>query len=207
MKKPFYRSCLFWAIPAILLISTGLSVYATNDGVIKLIKEAVSPVKSEEIDGLITHLPKDTILVNEDYQGGVFWTESRKNKISRFKCSVCHNNKEVLITNAAEIAHGDISLIHGTADKSLNCFTCHNKDDRDLLVSENNLNIDMDHSYQMCGKCHFRQKKDWIGGAHGKRIDNWAGERAIMNCTSCHNPHSPRFKKRLPKTYSPPVVK
>jgi predicted CXXCH cytochrome family protein len=24
-----------------------------------------------------------------------------------------------------------------------------------------------------------------------------------LNCVSCHNPHSPRFEKRFPATYSP----
>ncbi len=50
--------------------------------------------------------------------------------------------------------------------------------------------IDFDHSYQLCGQCHFRQKRDWLGGAHGKRETYWAGERVVRNCTSCHNPHS-----------------
>jgi predicted CXXCH cytochrome family protein len=25
----------------------------------------------------------------------------------------------------------------------------------------------------------------------------------IFNCTTCHDPHSPRFEKRFPVTYSP----
>jgi hypothetical protein len=46
-----------------------------------------------------------------------------------------------------------------------------------------------------------------MGGAHGKRVTNWAGTRVVKSCTSCHDPHSPLFKKRWPKTYSPPIVK
>lgn len=207
MKTSFDKRYLFWIIPAILLLSVGLKVYATNSGVTKVIKEAVSPINNSEIDGLITQLPDDAVFVDEPYQGGAFWTESRQDKMGRFKCSECHNNKKVTITNAAEIAHGDITLVHGAAGKPLNCFTCHKKDGRDFLVTEKNQKVDMDHSYQMCGQCHFRQKKDWIGGAHGKRISNWAGKRMVMNCTSCHDPHSPLFKKRWPKTYSPPDTK
>jgi predicted CXXCH cytochrome family protein len=26
----------------------------------------------------------------------------------------------------------------------------------------------------------------------------------VKNCTACHDPHSPRFQKRWPVTYSPP---
>ena len=41
----------------------------------------------------------------------------------------------------------------------------------------------------------------------GKRVGYWAGKRVVENCTSCHNPHSPRFKSRWPVTYSPPFEK
>jgi predicted CXXCH cytochrome family protein len=27
----------------------------------------------------------------------------------------------------------------------------------------------------------------------------------VFNCTTCHNPHSPRFEKRFPATYSVPI--
>jgi cytochrome c2 len=46
-----------------------------------------------------------------------------------------------------------------------------------------------------------------VGGAHGKRISYWAGQRVVKNCTACHDPHSPRFKKRWPVIYSPPLSK
>jgi len=111
------------------------------------------------------------------------------------------------VARAAEIAHGNITLDHGGQDKPLSCYTCHKKDDRNFLVTEEGSKIDMDHSYQMCGHCHFRQKKDWMGGAHGKRVSYWAGTRVVKTCTSCHDPHSPHFEKRWPKTYSPPLVK
>ncbi|MGB5884125.1 MAG: hypothetical protein WBG28_08515, partial [Desulfobulbales bacterium] len=65
--------------------------------------------------------------------------------------------------------------------------------------------IDFDHSYLLCGQCHFRPKRDWLGGAHGKRVTYWAGKRVVMNCTSCHNPHSPAFKTKMPETYSLPL--
>jgi hypothetical protein len=145
--------------------------------------------------------------VTEKYQGGRFRAETRKDKIQRFKCSQCHNNKPVRIALAAEMAHGEIVLNHGSEARPLSCYTCHKKDERDFLVTEQGTKIDMDHSYQMCGQCHFRQKKDWVGGAHGKRISYWAGQRVVKNCTGCHDPHSPRFKKRWPATYSPPLSK
>jgi len=186
-----------------LLILSGLNVYATKDGVVQTIKEATAPVNQGKIDSL-PPLSEDVVLVKEKYQGGWFWTQTRKDKMERFKCSQCHNNKKVTTAQATEIAHADIVLDHGDKKKPLNCFTCHKEDERDALVTENGLKVDMDHSYQMCGQCHFRQKKDWLGGAHGKRVSLWAGKRVVTNCTACHDPHSPRFEKRWPKTYSPP---
>jgi len=201
MKTPNSKNNLFWILPALLLILSGLKVYATQDGVVETIKNATASV-NEKVDSVIP-VPDDVILVKEKYQGEHLWTETRKDKVERFKCSQCHNNKKVTIAKAAEIAHGDIALVHGGKKRPLYCFTCHKEDERDFLVTEKGLKVDMDHSYQMCGHCHFRQKKDWVGGAHGKRVSYWAGQRVVKNCTSCHDPHSPRFEKRWPKTYSP----
>ena len=148
----------------------GLKAYAEHSGVTQIIRDAVTPVDAEKTATSISPLPEDTIWVKELYQGGTFRTETRKDKMARFQCSQCHDNKEVFRTQAAEMAHGDIILDHGGEQKPLNCFTCHKKDERDFLVTEKGSKVDMDHSYQMCGQCHFRQKKDWVGGAHGKRI-------------------------------------
>ena len=205
MKKPITKNSLLWLIPALLLILSGLKVHATQEGVADVIKNATAP--SEARVESVLPLPDDAVLVKEKSQGGRFWTETRKDKIERFKCSQCHNNKKVTIAKAAEMAHGDIVLVHGGKNKPLQCFTCHKEDERDVLVTEKGLKVDMDHSYQMCGQCHFRQKKDWVGGAHGKRVSYCAGQRVVKNCTACHDPHSPLFEKRWPKTYSPPSSK
>ncbi len=205
MKTRTLKNCLFVILPVLFLIFTGGYVYSGKGGVVQTFKAATAPVNDEEKVDAPLSPPSDTVLVNTKYQGGLFWTQTRKDKVERFKCSECHNNKEVKIARAAEMAHGDIALVHGGKEKPLSCFTCHNKDQRDFLVTEAGLQVDMDHSYQMCAQCHFRQKKDWVGGAHGKRVSYWAGKRVVKNCTSCHDPHSPRFEKRWPKTYSPPL--
>jgi len=207
MKTPTQKKC-FWGLLSILLVLfSGWTAHSEQGGVIQIYKNANTPFDDQlSVDSVIA-LPKDTVLVRTLYQGGRFWTETRKDRIERFKCSQCHNNKPVSIANAAEVAHGDIRLNHGSPDKPLSCYTCHNKEERDFLVTEAGTKIDMDHSYQMCGQCHFRQRKDWVGGAHGKRLSYWAGQRVVTNCASCHNPHSPRFEKRWPVTYSPPFKK
>ena len=207
MKTKPLEKYLFGAIVLLLVIFAGLAAHSEQGGVTRIYKNAHLPFDSQKSVASVIILPKDTVLVRSPYQEGRFWTETRKEKMERFKCSQCHNNKPVSVTNAAEMAHGDIALNHGSPDKPLSCYTCHNKEERDFLVTEAGTKINMDHSYQMCGQCHFRQKKDWVGGAHGKRLSYWAGQRVVKNCASCHNPHSPRFEKRWPVTYSPPDKK
>ncbi len=207
MIKPMYRPGI-WSFLATLIALVCLPTVAVSiePGVTAKYKSATAPFDDSKV-GAVADLPKNTVLVSSRYQGGRFWTETRKDKMERFKCSQCHNNKAVSVVKAVEMAHGDIVLKHGSEDKPLSCFTCHNREARDELVSEAGERVDLDHSYELCGQCHFRQKKDWVGGAHGKRIGSWAGKRVVKTCASCHDPHAPHFKKRWPVTYSSPTAK
>jgi len=207
MKTPSFKTSLCLGVTLLVVIFAGWTADAEPGGVTRIYKNANAPFDSEKSVDSVLAPPDDSIMVLSRYQGGLFWTETRKDKIQRFKCSQCHNNQPVRVASAAEMAHGDIKLNHGGPDKPLSCFTCHNREERDFLLTEAGEKVDMDHSYQMCGQCHFRQKKDWVGGAHGKRVSYWAGRRVVKNCTSCHNPHAPRFEKRWPATYSPPYKK
>ncbi len=144
----------------------------------------------------------ETVLAREEYQGGSFRVLARKSQIERYKCSSCHTDKAVAARQGGELTHGNVVLDHGAEGQGLICIDCHHPQERDYLEDKKGRKIDFDHSYQLCGQCHFRQKRDWLGGAHGKRAVNWAGERTVYNCTTCHDPHSPRFKKRFPATYS-----
>jgi hypothetical protein len=208
MKTSMFKICLSGLLTALFIIFSAWAVHsAGKGGVSRTIKNATAPFDDEKRVEAVLMTTEKEVLVQTRYRAEPFWTETRKDKIQRFECSQCHNNKPVKIGRAAEMAHGEIVLVHGGQDKPLSCYTCHKKDERDFLVTEEGSKIDMDHSYQMCGQCHFRQKKDWAGGAHGKRVSYWAGRRVIKNCTSCHDPHSPRFEKRWPKTYSPPYSK
>jgi hypothetical protein len=204
MKTPTFKIHMLGLIPALVIIFSGLYAYSDRGGVTQTIKNATAPFNDEKsVDSDLT-IPEKIVLVKIKYQGGTFWTGTRKDKLERYRCSQCHKHRTVTVTRASEMAHGDITLVHGGQQKPLSCYTCHNDEEPDFLATEVGVKIDMDHSYQMCAQCHFRQSKDWVGGAHGKRISYWAGKRVVQNCTSCHDPHSPRFEKRWPKTYSPP---
>lgn len=213
MNKPTFKKSRFFllftalfGLPAVLFGPFTVAAYAGQDGVVATYKSAVAPFEGDKSPDMVLPVPVDTVLVKTKYQGGVFRTQTRKDKMGRFQCSFCHNNKEVTRVNAAKEAHGDIDLVHGGREKPLDCYTCHSKEQRDFLRNDKGEKVDMDHSYLVCARCHFRQKKDWTGGAHGKRIAFWAGERVVANCASCHDPHSPLFKKRWPGTYSLPLT-
>ena len=207
MKITMLKNSLFVIVFVSFVVFSAWIANGDQSGVTQTYKNATTPFDDAAQVDVVPVLPADIVQVNRQYQGGLFWTETRKDKIKRFKCSQCHNNQPVRIPRAAEMAHGEILLNHGGQVKSMSCYTCHKKDERDFLVTEVETKVDMDHSYQMCGQCHFRQHKDWVGGAHGKRVSYWAGQRVVKNCVSCHNPHSPRFEKRWPVTYSPPYQK
>jgi hypothetical protein len=146
-----------------------------------------------------------TVVSREEYQGGSFRVLARKQEVERFRCSNCHTDKPVTVNNGFNLTHGEVVLNHGMDGNKLSCIDCHHPKDRDALEDKKGNKIDFDHSYQLCGQCHFRQKRDWLGGAHGKRVEHWAGERVVYNCTTCHNPHNPRFSPRFPATYAVPL--
>ncbi len=202
MKIPVNKPSLLPTLVAMAILFSAVMAFSSSTGVNEKIKQAKDPYDTAMEPPI--PIPVNTVKAKVSYQGGEFYTESRKDQIQRYQCSSCHNNKEVMIKNAAKITHADKVVVHGGKSGPLDCDTCHSKENRDFLNSSRVKNIDMDHAYTLCGECHFRQKKDWTGGAHGKPVSHWAGQRVVKNCTSCHDPHSPRFKSRMPATYSPP---
>lgn len=192
----------------ILLLALFLLVSSSVAGDKKSFLEGIKE-QDEKLDNrlLIEVAPVSTATVvsREEYQGGSFRVLARKQEVERFRCSNCHTDKPVTVNNGYNLTHGDVVLGHGMDGNTLTCIDCHHPKDRDALEDKKGNKIDFDHSYQLCGQCHFRQKRDWLGGAHGKRVEHWAGERVVYNCTTCHNPHKPRFAPRFPATYAVPL--
>jgi hypothetical protein len=193
----------FLLLPAVMLLSFQLAI-ARQGSVLERIHGADQQFDNMQVESTY-QLSVKTVLSKESYQGGVFMVLARKDAISRYRCSVCHTKKISQVRDGALITHGEIRINHGEGENELACIECHDRQDRDFLVDMKGKKIDFDHSYQLCGQCHFRPKRDWLGGAHGKRMTYWAGERVVMNCTSCHDPHSPAFKTKMPETYSLPL--
>ena len=186
------------------VIALSIQVHASESSFLDEIKDAQEKFDNRAVEK-VRPVTRKTVLAKERFNGRPFRVLSRKNEINRFACSNCHTDKPVTVNEGAELTHANININHGKGGEALTCVDCHHSDDRNYLWDKKGEKIDYDHSYQLCGQCHFRQKRDWLGGAHGKRVANWAGERVIYNCASCHDPHSPRFEKRYPATYSPPL--
>jgi hypothetical protein len=121
-----------------------------------------------------------------------------------WKCSGCHDGKKLksrpqkreLFKEHEDIKLEHILMKHGKEDYW--CTTCHDTSRPDYLVDLRKQPIHFDQSFLLCGQCHSTVQRDWLFGAHGKRIGNWSGERVVLLCTECHNPHSPSIKKAKP---------
>ncbi len=197
---------ILYVYSLLLLCTVGFAAQANASE-----KSFLSEVKKSEkkFDNRLVPLDKqvipESVLAKDKHQSESFRVLARKKMIGRYKCSSCHTGKLVTVKQGLELTHGNVLLEHGQEGQALSCVDCHHYEEKDFLEDKKGRKIDFDHSYQLCGQCHFRQKRDWIGGAHGKRVSNWAGDRVVYNCATCHDPHSPRFKKRFPATYSVPL--
>ena len=128
----------------------------------------------------------------------------KESQLEFFPCMDCHEDEEPNFNiRELEDEHEDITLEHG--GERFWCLTCHQSPNRDYLRSLKNNAIDFDQSHRLCGQCHFQRQKDWYYGGHGKRVGNWNGERKLMLCTECHDPHSPSIKPVKPNL--PPEVR
>jgi hypothetical protein len=115
-------------------------------------------------------------------------------------CDECHEREGVLDLMPSPTAHLTVQLSHPSG-RLRNCFTCHASQNPGYLSVQDGSLASLDEAYRLCAGCHFMQAEDWAGGAHGKRLGGWQGERVVLSCTGCHNPHDPLFPIRRPVTF------
>jgi len=126
----------------------------------------------------------------------------RKDDLFFYPCNQCHEaiqpNAEIRPLSAPH----DSELTHGRG--LIWCLSCHDVANRDNLRTLLNEQVDFDDAHLVCAGCHANRHKDWTFGVHGKRVDNWTGERTQFSCTHCHDPHKPAIAPRAPQP-PPPV--
>ena len=115
-------------------------------------------------------------------------------------CSNCHQwTKGNTTARTLKQPHDNFELKHGLHGKGkFWCMTCHHLDGPGGLVTLEGVKLDFDDAYLVCSQCHANQARDWVYGAHGKRIGNWQGARQVLNCTACHYQHRPAIEPRAP---------
>lgn len=120
----------------------------------------------------------------------------------RFGCSDCHSIMEPPQVPRKLIAdHEEIVLDH---EEAMTCYTCHSRDDREMLNDIYGTKVSFAESEQICRRCHGPRYRDWKIGIHGRPMGYWdqtKGESKNLTCVYCHDPHAPQFKPIKP---SPP---
>ncbi len=116
-----------------------------------------------------------------------------------YPCSDCHDDMEAN-PQRRELSenHSDI-IIEGHGEDERWCLDCHDSENRDTLILLTGEKVDFLNSQRLCRQCHGTIYNAWEKGIHGKRIGNWDGKKQVYLCASCHNPHSPKFKKLTPE--------
>jgi hypothetical protein len=150
-----------------------------------------------------------TVPANRVSDVAPFAVVARATALTSAPCSSCHTVPlERLRRPDAGMpgrAHWNITLEHAS-EAVLSCTTCHRPDDLDGLRMLGGARVSFDHAYELCAQCHSPQRADWEGGAHGKRVGGWAPPRVVMNCTGCHDPHTPALDTRWPARAGVPRV-
>ena len=158
-----------------------------------------------------------------------FTIEPRKDSLAKFPCTKCHDNK-LVDARVRPLVEDHRGLLFDHGGTRFWCYdACHNAKNIDSLVTLRGRAVDYDAAYKVCGQCHSIREKDWLFGGHGKRAGAWnaardipltAGEllvtererigtwrdaRVLLNCTACHDAHSPSIKPFKPN--APPSLR
>jgi len=124
--------------------------------------------------------------------------------MTNYPCTTCHVDGSVRSdTDRTRDAHRNIQPVH-PHETGASCMNCHAPENVALLALGNGERATLDHAYRLCAQCHAPQVNDWAAGAHGKRLDGWQGQRVVMGCADCHDPHRPALDRRIP--FRPPFI-
>lgn len=127
---------------------------------------------------------------------------------ARMNCAACHpaaeevdlewDDSDRLIIPAA---HAQPPMRHGRFGRNNDCFNCHIPDKLDHLRTRQGQEFELKDSTLLCASCHGPAYREWEMGIHGRRSGYWLagkGESKRLDCTGCHDPHSPAFPAMKP---------
>lgn len=118
--------------------------------------------------------------------------EERQMLLSNYPCVKCHESiKNETPKFPLKAPHERMEFKH--MDSINNCYTCHDKDNREQIKLNSGQKVDFNQAYKVCFDCHGEKKRDWENGTHGKQIGSWNGDKFKFVCTTCHEAHSPKF--------------
>lgn len=203
MNKLVYSIAIAVTVLLLGLWFSNFIIHNTHRGHhVSVFKQHVAPQELKVADAhLIQDLGEyDTISVNE--RGREFAILTRTGELTMYQCSECHNEPLEVMKKAAndgsQLSHWNIKIEHANQDV-MNCTTCHTANNMDKLHTHTGKEVSFNESYKLCMQCHQNQYKDWVGGAHGKKVDGWAKPVIKYTCVNCHNPHAPSFPHKMPK--------
>ncbi|PCJ16197.1 MAG: hypothetical protein COB02_16745 [Candidatus Cloacimonadota bacterium] len=117
----------------------------------------------------------------------------------KLECMSCHRTVDKNFKKRTLIGeHEKLKVNHG----DMWCFSCHDQTNRNKLKLIDGSLVDSKDVVQVCAQCHGMVKRDWDAGVHGKRTGYWNGEKEVLACIKCHDPHQPPFAPMKP--FSPP---
>ncbi len=111
-----------------------------------------------------------------------------------YRCNDCHDIFKSGTEKTENLyQHLDIKFNHGINNR---CFNCHDQENRNKLVGRNGGYISYTEIPTLCSQCHGPTFRDWERGMHGKTLGSWETDnpnQRRLECSECHNPHSPAF--------------
>ncbi len=192
MKR--YFIFVLMLLTVVIVGCTAVSDSHSESVVTKLEHTSLHP---EPVNVDISDLLVEYNTVDVETNSATFQAVTHTNELEKYPCSSCHKPESGDVVETETEPHWNITLNHASADV-MTCTTCHTTENFDYLHTLADTPVEFDHSYQVCAQCHTSQYDDWVGGAHGKRMEGWAEPRVVESCVGCHNPHSPEWEKRWP---------
>jgi hypothetical protein len=116
-------------------------------------------------------------------------------------CATCHSGRTPDLGNRSgadlDLFHQGLQVAHGMNS----CLSCHDPGNYDQLHLADGRAVPFSEAMTLCSQCHGTQRRSYDHGAHGGMNGSWdhaSGTRTRNTCTSCHDPHVPKYQGAIP---------